>query len=481
MHVVAAVLIILSILLVGTPSAEANVLRVPDDYTDIQLAMDAADQGDTVLVSPGTYYENINFGGKSIVVGSHFLLAGDRSYVNTTVISGATAANVDSASCVTFCSGEDSASVLIGFTITGGEGTNWVDPQNPQYTWRGGGGVFVYRASPTVAHNLITDNTVVLVGGVDGAQGGGFLTYDGNPLLLNNVIVENRAEYGCGVVVDYSGAVIRNNLICRNSGGQAYGGGGIWCLGNGDTPAIVENNTIADNAVTGSGTYGGRGGGMFVWYGELTARNNIIWGNTQSQGGAVAEMNGGTALITYSDVQDGFDGEGNIDADPVFATPKYVLDGASPAVDTGNPAAEYNDPEDPGDPGHALWPSQGDLRNDMGCYGGPLSSVLAAGTAPAHGGGAGSGGSRLGLLQICPNPFRGDTIVRFTAGSPAPATVCVFDVLGREVAELRPCETSTGEQNVRWDASGLPSGVYLVRLRHGEGEAHSRAIVASAR
>ena len=49
--------------------------------------------------------------------------------------------------------------------------------------------------------------------GVDGAQGGGILTFDGNPLIINNVVLENEARYGAGIVVDYSGAVIKNNLI----------------------------------------------------------------------------------------------------------------------------------------------------------------------------------------------------------------------------------------------------------------------------
>ena len=67
-------------------------------------------------------------------------------------------------------------------------------------------------------------------------------------------------------MIDYSGAIVKYNVISKNSGGQAYGGAGIWTIGNGSAPIIIENNTIAENASKGSGTYGGKGGAMFIWY-----------------------------------------------------------------------------------------------------------------------------------------------------------------------------------------------------------------------
>jgi len=80
-------------------------------YTSIQAAIDAAaDSGDEIEVAPGTYYENINFQGKAVIVRSQD--------VATTIIDGGGLGSV-----VTFNSGENSFSVLDGFTITNGDGT----------------------------------------------------------------------------------------------------------------------------------------------------------------------------------------------------------------------------------------------------------------------------------------------------------------------------------------------------------------------
>ena len=142
--------------------------------------------GDTVLIAPGRYLENINFSGKNIVVASHYLLKEDSSYIETTIIDGSNPSDLDRASCVTFNSREDSTAVLQGITITEGKGPNWIDPQFPSYTWRGGAGIFIFRSSPTIRHNRIINNAVTKRSGVNGHQGGGILSYGGNPLIQNN-------------------------------------------------------------------------------------------------------------------------------------------------------------------------------------------------------------------------------------------------------------------------------------------------------
>ncbi len=145
------------------------VIHVPGDQPTIQAGIDNAINGDTVLVAPGIYYENINFKGKNIVVASHYVIDGDLSHINSTIIDGSEAQNADTASCVRFVSGEDSTAVLQGFTIRHGTGTHWIDPQFPSWTWHSGGGVFIFQSSPTIKNNFIIDNHVDDNTGVSGA------------------------------------------------------------------------------------------------------------------------------------------------------------------------------------------------------------------------------------------------------------------------------------------------------------------------
>ncbi len=357
------------ILLIQMPDmALANLIQVPGDAQTIQEGISVAINGDTVLVAPGTHTENLNFGGKNIVVASHYILSHDYSDIESTIIDGSAPSNPDTTSSVVFYSGENSTAILQGFTITGGAGTIWVDPQFPAYTWLSGGGIFMYMASPTIKNNLIINNIVANTDpeNIDGASGGGLICFRGNPQILNNIIEDNQAAYGAGVVVDYSGAIIRNNIVCGNSGGQLYGGGGFYTIGNDDEPILIENNTIiANHSLT--------TGGAMQMYGSssVIASNNIIWGNTQNSGGPIA--NGGSSLITYCLVEGGFGGQGNIDLNPEFADTTYVLNPTSPCIDAGDEAPAFNDPEDANNPGQALWPALGNLRNDMGVYGGPGS------------------------------------------------------------------------------------------------------------
>jgi len=346
------------------------IINVPDDKPTIQAGIDAALPGDTVLVAPGTYFENINFKGKNIVVASHFILDNDLNFITSTIIDGSNPATTDTASCVMFFSGEDSTAVLQGFTIKGGTGTHWIDPQFPTYTWHSGGGIFIFQSSPTIKNNYIIDNHVDDNTGVSGASGGGICMYGGNPYIFNNIIKSNTALYGAGVVIDYSGCVFKNNIVAQNCGGQNYGGGGFWTIGNGTEAIIIENNTIVDNESE------LKGGAMYLWSTQLTARNNIIWGNTQTTGNQIFLYDGANAEITYSDVEGGYTGEGNIELPPQFADTNFILIVTSPCIDAGNPDEIYNDPEDEQNPGQALWPSLGQLRNDMGVYGGPYTCLL---------------------------------------------------------------------------------------------------------
>ena len=102
------------IVALGASGAAAETILVPRDHATIQAAMDASTHGAEIIVSPGTYVENIHFDGKNIILRS--TEPTNPSLVAATLIDGAQAGSV-----VTFSGAELSTCVLSGLTITGGD------------------------------------------------------------------------------------------------------------------------------------------------------------------------------------------------------------------------------------------------------------------------------------------------------------------------------------------------------------------------
>ena len=227
-------LLILAIASAGI--AGATIRQVPAQYPTIQAAITISQNGDTILVSPGTYFENINFRGKGVMLASLFLTTGDTTFIESTVINGSQPVHPDTASCIiisgpNLTASNDSSAALIGFRITGGTGTRWDDEHNPGSRYREGGGILIQYSSPRIFFNHICYNQAVNLANCISAGGGAIRCGDGNPKIRNNVIDHNQGRYGAGLVFNYSGADIRNNIITLNWGGEDFGGGGIWVYG----------------------------------------------------------------------------------------------------------------------------------------------------------------------------------------------------------------------------------------------------------
>ncbi len=356
-----------------------GIINVPSEEPTIQAGIDASVDGDTVLVSPGEYFENINLRGKNILLTSNYYYTGLYSNIENTIINGSIPVNLDTASTILIISGENENCIIQGFTITGGAGTVWLD-EHGAGTYREGGGILMQNSSPVIRYNYIIDNHVTNETGVLSTGGGAMRCGDSDPVIINNFISNNEATgYGGGIVFNYCDlAIVSNNVIAYNSGGNDYGGGGIWATGSSSSQQVdIINNTIANNTAEGSGTYGGKGGGIFVFTVTINVLNSIVWGNNQFTGNAIYSA-GGAFTVNYSDVQNDITGTGNINTDPLFLDTLmcFLTDTLSACVDAGNPDFIYNDPEDAGITGKALYPSLGTIINDMGVYGGIFRSQI---------------------------------------------------------------------------------------------------------
>jgi hypothetical protein len=436
-----------------------QIIRVPQDQPTIQAAIDVSSDGDTVVVSSGRYYENIIFRGKNITVTSNYIFTNDPLDIDNTIIDGSQPANPDTASCVRIINNETRSARLIGFTLTGGKGTNWLD-EHGAGIFREGGGILAALSSPTIKYNRIINNEAYDKTGVSSAGGGGIRAGDGNALIEGNFIAFNIGRYGGGLVLNYTGAVVRNNIFYKNSGGEDYGGGGIWVNNVNANPRLIINNTILENSST-------RGGGGVYIMGSATAemRNNIVYGNTGGTQPQIRVLTGSALTAEYNLVQGGYSGLGNVDADPML-TGSFTLTDNSPAIDAGHPNAVYNDIEDPSSAGNAKLPSRGTIRNDIGAFGGPFVNYIPQIPVSVKDETNISPDS-FNLLQNYPNPFNPVTTIKFHLPAESKVTLEIYDLLGNEIALLADEYKEAGTHELTWDASHYPSGVYLCHLNTG--------------
>ena len=263
-------------------SAFGNTYYVPDDFPSVQAALTGVVNGDTIIVRDGIYSgadnKNLDFGGRAITLRSEN----------------------GPATCVIDCegagrgfyfhTGETSASVVDGFTITNAV-TTYTGPGGFPDGY-GAGMLFVGSCLPIITNCVITGNRCI---GTEDGAGAGIHCYSyASPTVTNCAITNNSAVWGGGIECNFSSSPTITN--CTFSGNSARGGGGIYTA-NDSWPIIT---------------------------------NSIMWNDSALYGPEMEVVQGSSLSVSYSDVEGGqagafvhadsvlYWGAGNIDANPLF-------------------------------------------------------------------------------------------------------------------------------------------------------------------
>ncbi len=391
-------------------SADARIRHVPGEYPTIQDGINDCSGGDTLLVAPGTYYENINFNGQYLVLSSFFITTGIQDYIDSTVIDGSASGHV-----VTFQTGEDNRAAITGFTITNGHSEN-------------GGGVYCENSNPVISNNIIVDNTTYT----------GFWPYG----------------QGAGIYCDNSEATILNNLIINNSASGTDGGrgGGVFCENS--SPDLINNTFFGNQAMW-------YGGAIFSNSSTPNIINCILWGNNAPEGAEIHYEGSSAPQVTYSDIYAGWSGEGNINSNPEFRnrnqgdfhlmSTQYGYPYDSPCIDAGAPYIRDIALD-------SLW-GLGTISGDMGAYGGgdfELSST--EDEIPEK-------PSQIALVRNYPNPFNSRTVIGFYLSEGSAVSVDIFDILGRRIDSVQKSYYDEGYHRIPWNGEGFSAGIYLYSVK----------------
>jgi predicted outer membrane repeat protein len=188
-----------------------------------------------------------------------------------------------------------------------------------------GGGMRNYTSSPVLDNCTFVGNSA--------GQGGGMYNRYSQQSINDCTFSGNTASMGGGVFTQEGSVIVFTN--CTFAGNSAGTGGGIYSYS--DSPPVLTNCTFWGNsAQLGGGLYTAKTSYYQPYPGPVVS-NSILWANTPDEVAVSDETI--TPIITFSNVQGGFEGEGNIAADPLFVdttSADFHLEPDSPCVDSGD-------------------------------------------------------------------------------------------------------------------------------------------------
>ena len=391
-------------------------------FESIQAALDFSGMGDTILVAPGEYIENIEINNQNCVIASYFLLAGDSSYIENTVIDGGGQGQVISMNMA------EPNTKLIGFTITNG------------YTTDSGAGLYCVDSYPTIAFCVFKDNNA---GISNPLTHGGSISANYSEITLENVwIYDNYAAGQGGAVYAAHSTINATHVLAVDNVSNVKGGAFSFYKSSG----TIDHVTIANDSAQ------IEGGALFMHESEVSFTNSIVWGSSPQQI-AFSEYGGRSFVNINFSILDEFvtgvetNNNGTVnfglfdvfDDDPLFC-----------AVDSGDYQLAENSP----------CVGFGNDGTTIGFYGIGCGEIVAIDDELNT--------PRTFELHVpYPNPFNATTTIRFTVEDKHSLLLRVYDITGRLVATLIDEHINPGEHEINWHAENVSSGLYFVQLQSG--------------
>jgi len=236
----------------------STTLNIPNEYSAIQTGLNAAGTNDTVLVQPGTYYENIIW---PETYGIKLQSAGDTS---NTIIDGGNNGSVIiiNGSGLTI----DSTTIISGFKITNGTSIFY------------GGGIAMDSVANPILEDLLFVNNAAYYGGALSCK-------QASPIITNVVARNNTAtEGGAYYFYDYSNATLTDVEVSYNTANK---GGGIFC--NEYASPVIKRAQINNNTASlgGGGIFSKTSGNFSLTESEVSYNScyGADWGENDGGGG----------------------------------------------------------------------------------------------------------------------------------------------------------------------------------------------------
>lgn len=276
----------------------SDEIHIPVDFPTIQEGINAAAEGDSVIVAPGMWYEHLTVSDKSITLGSWFLTTGDTSYIRQTTLNGSNTGRVIAVD------NAETGTRICGFTIRNGRAlagaalwinssivhidhtdivNNTAECGSNQYTQ--GGGIACYTSTLTISDFTFTNNRALCSTPPVNPEGGAIYAKDSELHLIRGTLLNNYAYLGGGVCLSNCNTILQQVNFVANE--APWPGGGICAFGGG---LSVMECIFREN----------QGEGINSMYdGWLDIQNSLFTGNTR---GAITTLDQQVLTIINSTI-----------------------------------------------------------------------------------------------------------------------------------------------------------------------------------